>query len=381
MTTWLHDTFPGHEVNLAFARGLPADAFFDGLREQNHEPLAQGEANGWAWAVHDMVNGEDYDYEEVDYGRLCPQGAEVVVFVTEPCSAKAHGPHLVYYRDGRTTLFFSFEDFRQQRVGDNPDYLSAELFAAGVIGPAAECQEWKDGVHDCYEHEDADELRLVRTIADAFGLPSPPLAALPPTPSPLDAPPVATEPVGTVSGTSPVVAPGTYAVHARGIDVTALAAACADAGYPARTQGESGGWAWVTWDAAAVRGGEVSQLAGYLTGFRYDERFGGPGRVETVFLAGTPACACPNGRHYSVQHCEDHPFQFLNSQGGFGLTYFNVGRGRERQRHGDLLVRELLDAGIIGRETPAYDADPGFNADGAVTMRIIADHFGLPATT
>lgn len=229
-------------------------------------------------------------------------------------------------------------------------------------------------------HEDADELRLVRTIADAFGLLSPPLAALPPAPSPLDAPPVATEPVGTVSGTCPVVAPGTYAVHARGIDVTAPAAACADAGYPVRTQGESGGWAWVTWDAAAVRGGEVSRLAGFLTGFRYDERFGGPDRVETVFLAGTPACACPNGRLYSVQHCEDHPFQFRNSRGGFPRTYFNVGRGRETQRHGDLLVRELLDAGIVGRGTPAYDADPDFNADGAVTMRIIADHFGLPAT-
>ncbi|MFI6861986.1 hypothetical protein ACIBKZ_19160 [Streptomyces sp. NPDC050421] len=380
MTTWLHDTFPGHEVNLAFARGLPADAFFEGLREQNREPLALGEADGWAWAVHDMLDEED-DYEDVDYGRLCPQGAEVVVFVTEPCSAKAHGPHLAYYRDGRTTLFFSFETFRQQRAGDNPDYLSAELFAAGVIGPAAECQEWKDGAHDCYEHRDADELRLVRTIADAFGLPSPPLAALPPAPSPLDAAPVATAPLGAVSGTCPVVAPGTYAVHARGIDVTELAAACADAGYPARTQGESGGWAWVTWDAAAVRGAEVSQLGGFLTGFRYDERFGGPDRVETVFLAGTSACACPHGQNYSVQHCEDHPFQFLNSRGGFGRTYFNVGRGRETRRHGDLLVRELLAAGIIGREAPAYDADPAFNADGALTMRIIADHFGLPATT
>lgn len=36
---------------------------------------------------------------------------------------------------------------------------------------------------------------------------------------------------------------------------------------------------------------------------------------------------------------------------------------------------------IVGRETPAYDADPGFDADGAVTMRIIAGRFGLPATT
>ncbi|MFI2433524.1 hypothetical protein [Streptomyces sp. NPDC018693] len=45
----------------------------------------------------------------------------------------------------------------------------------------------------------------------------------------------------------------------------------------------------------------------------------------------------------------------------------------------DLLVRELLEAGIVGRETPGYDADGGFNADGALTLRIIADHFALPA--
>ncbi|WP_240634375.1 MULTISPECIES: hypothetical protein [Streptomyces] len=44
----------------------------------------------------------------------------------------------------------------------------------------------------------------------------------------------------------------------------------------------------------------------------------------------------------------------------------------------DLLVRELLDAGIVGRDTP-YDSDPGFNSDGARTARIIADHFGLPS--
>ncbi|MFF4835942.1 hypothetical protein [Streptomyces sp. NPDC001315] len=42
-------------------------------------------------------------------------------------------------------------------------------------------------------------------------------------------------------------------------------------------------------------------------------------------------------------------------------------------------MRGLLDAGIVGRYTPAYDADPHFNADGAHTVRIIADRFGLPS--
>lgn len=176
MTSWMHDSFPGHEVNLVFARGLPADALTTGLREVDREPLAHGEAGGWTWAVHDMMNDEIGDYDEVDYRRVCPPGAEVVVFVTEPCSAKAHGPHFAYYRDGGTTLFFSFEDL-QQRLGDNPDYLSAELLAARLIGPDAECRAYEtDPGHDCFGHHHEDEDRLVRTIADFFALPSPPLA-------------------------------------------------------------------------------------------------------------------------------------------------------------------------------------------------------------
>ncbi|MEU5715743.1 hypothetical protein AB0G71_08115 [Streptomyces sp. NPDC020403] len=56
-----------------------------------------------------------------------------------------------------------------------------------------------------------------------------------------------------------------------------------------------------------------------------------------------------------------------------------MGDRRESRRSGDLLVRELLEAGIIGRDTPAYEADPGFNAGGTLTLRIIADHFELPS--
>ncbi|MFF2011829.1 hypothetical protein ACFVWY_22490 [Streptomyces sp. NPDC058195] len=185
MTSWMHDSFPGHEVNIVLARGLPLDALTAGLRELRREPLAHGGAEGgddgtgaggWAWAVHDMVNEEIEDYNGVDYRRLCPQGTELVVFETEPCSAKAHGPSFEYHRDGRLVLAFSFENIGQ-RVGENPDHLSAELLAAGLIGPGAECEEAdaKDG-HDCFDHHYDDEDRLVRTIAGAFGLPSPPLA-------------------------------------------------------------------------------------------------------------------------------------------------------------------------------------------------------------
>ncbi|MFG2407449.1 hypothetical protein ACGFR8_24545 [Streptomyces brevispora] len=177
------------------------------------------------------------------------------------------------------------------------------------------------------------------------------------------------------------LAPNTFVTYARGLDLPTLTDVFTEARCPVRTAGESNGWSWVTHDATALSGRAVRDLARNITGYRYEERFGGPDRVETVFLASTPACECPHGQNYAIPHCDEHPFNFSHSRGGFERTYFNVGRRRESRRHGDLLVRELLDAGIVGRETPAYDADPSFNADGAVTMRIITDHFGLPAVT
>ncbi len=174
------------------------------------------------------------------------------------------------------------------------------------------------------------------------------------------------------------LAPDTYLVYARGLDLATLTAVSTEAALPVRTAGESDGWAWVTFDATAIDGPAAVRLARDITGFRYEERFGGPDRVDTVFLASTPACECPHGQNYAIPHCEDHPFNYSYSRGGFELDYFNIGKRREAHRSGDLLIRELLDAGIVGRETPGYDADPSYNADGAVTMRIISEHFGLP---
>ncbi|MFD9286903.1 hypothetical protein ACFWBV_01020 [Streptomyces sp. NPDC060030] len=176
MTDWIHHSFPGHEVNLVFARGMSGDALAAGLRALSREPLACGEGGEWAWAVHDMLNPEADDYDLVNYPTLRTDGGEIVVLVTEPCSAKAHGPDFSYYRDGRPILHFSFEDVGQ-RVGDNPDFLSAELLAANLIGPGAECEAAEDEGHDCFDHDDEDENRLVKAIADFFVLPSPPLSA------------------------------------------------------------------------------------------------------------------------------------------------------------------------------------------------------------
>lgn len=163
---------PYEDVNIVFARGTTLDALVDGLRTARREPLETGEAGGWAWAVHEMVVPPDFDW--MDYRPLCPSGVELVVFVTEPCSVKAHAPSFDYYRDGRLVLGFSFDDLGQ-RVGDDPDYLAPEFLDSRLIGDEAYCP--LEDEHDCWEvHDEDDEIRLVKTIADFFSLPSPPLS-------------------------------------------------------------------------------------------------------------------------------------------------------------------------------------------------------------
>ncbi|MET9381851.1 hypothetical protein ABZY09_12345 [Streptomyces sp. NPDC002928] len=179
------------------------------------------------------------------------------------------------------------------------------------------------------------------------------------------------------------LAPNTFVTFCKGMTLSTLTAVFTEAGRPPRTAGELSGWTWATQDAyTADHGHSAWELARNITGFRYADRVSDPDHLETVFLASTPACTCPHGQNYMVPHCAEHPFQFAYNRGGFEKSYFNFGARRESRRSGsmaDLLVRELLDAGIVGRDTPAYDTDPHFNADGAHTVRIIADHFGLPS--
>lgn len=179
--------------------------------------------------------------------------------------------------------------------------------------------------------------------------------------------------------------PNTFVTFVRGMTLSTVAAVYAEAGRPALASGSGAGWVWLTHDAySAPRRSQAWELARDLTGFRHAHRAGDPGGapVESVFLASTPPCPCPHGQDYVVPHCDEHPIQFTHASGGFEGTYFNFGMRRESRRAGgsaDLLVRELLDAGIVGRDTPRYDADPAFNADGTHAVRIIADHFGLPS--
>ncbi|MDX3458281.1 hypothetical protein PV396_41185 [Streptomyces sp. ME02-8801-2C] len=189
------------------------------------------------------------------------------------------------------------------------------------------------------------------------------------------------------------LAPNTFVTFCKGMAMDVVVNIFEEAGRPLRAVGEDGGWVWVVQDAYIGPGPGVREsgqtgwdLARSITAVmgrhHHAQRAGDPERVETVFLASTPACACPHGQNYMIPHCAEHPFQFVYSRGGFERTLFNLGARRESRRSGglaDLLVRELLAAGIVGRDTPRYDSEPGFNADGAHTVRIIADHFALPS--
>ncbi|MGW0562719.1 hypothetical protein ACWDZ4_19375 [Streptomyces sp. NPDC003016] len=169
-------------------------------------------------------------------------------------------------------------------------------------------------------------------------------------------------------------APNTFITFCKGMPLTTVSGGFADAGRPAPATGESSGWAWVTYDARTAPHGEPAwESPRNITGYRRADRTSDPAGVETVFLASTPACTCPHGQNCMVPHCAEHPSQFVYSRGGYGQTYFHFGRRRESRRAGDtadLLVRELLDAGIVGRDTSKYDTEPGFNT--AVATVVLA---------
>ncbi|WP_039932891.1 hypothetical protein [Streptomyces viridochromogenes] len=176
------------------------------------------------------------------------------------------------------------------------------------------------------------------------------------------------------------LAPAGFRTFCRGIPLADLNGFFTEAGLPAASGASEDGWAWLAHHAETnPDGGAIQQLGQYITGFRYADRVSDQHNVHMVFLASTPACAC--GHSYAVPHCAQHPCQFAYSRGGFAVSLFNLGERRESHRFGsqaDLFIRQFLEEGLVGRTT-RYDSEPGFNADGAETVRIIAEHFGLPA--
>lgn len=159
MTHWIHGPLPHHEeVNVVFFRGIALDALTQGLLDQKRMPLAYSKGPDWGLVMHDMLSWESGDYDLAHYGQLCPYGSELVMFVLEPCLAKAHGPSFQYYRDGRLVTSFSFET-PYYRAGDEPDLLLPALTAANLIGPEADLDR------------DDDEERIAEAISGFFSLP------------------------------------------------------------------------------------------------------------------------------------------------------------------------------------------------------------------
>lgn len=159
MMDWIRRPLPHHEeTNVVFFRGMSLDALVQGLLGMERMPLAYSTGGDWGLVMHDMLSWESGDYDLVRYGPLCPPGAELVVLVTEPCIAKAHGPAFAYYRDGRLITTFSFET-PSYPGGEEPDLLTPALTAARLTGPHAEL----DG--------DDDEERIMAAVAGFFSLP------------------------------------------------------------------------------------------------------------------------------------------------------------------------------------------------------------------
>lgn len=159
MKHWIHGPLPHHEeTNVVFFRGMSLDSLTQGLLGQRRMPLAYGKGADWGLMMHEMLSWNSDDHELADYRRLCSDGGELAVFVTEPCWAKAHRPWFDYYRDGSLITGFSFENLRD-RVGENPDLLLTDLTAARLTGPQADL------------NGDDSEERTVQAIAGFFSLP------------------------------------------------------------------------------------------------------------------------------------------------------------------------------------------------------------------
>ncbi|MFE7277571.1 hypothetical protein [Streptomyces sp. NPDC057623] len=165
MTDWINsgviawkeeDRYGEDETVLVYFRGTGLTAMTEGLVAQHRPPFAYGPApasGDWGVVVHHMFNPSRDDFDDIDYRLLCPPGAELTVFVPNPCIAKGHGPHAYHYKDGSISSCVDYED--PAYSGEYwPNKLAPLIAAAGL---------------DC-ENDDYEE-RLTRLICDHLGLP------------------------------------------------------------------------------------------------------------------------------------------------------------------------------------------------------------------
>ncbi len=155
---WMDESRYGDdETVLVYYKGTSLAAMAEGLSAQHRPPFAYGNdtaPGGWGVIVHHMFNPSRDDYDEIDYRGLCPQGAELVVFVPNPCIAKAHGPKAYHYKDGQISSCIDYE--APDHVGEYwPNKLAPLITAAGLD----------------YQNETHEE-QLTQLICDHLGLPA-----------------------------------------------------------------------------------------------------------------------------------------------------------------------------------------------------------------
>lgn len=164
MTSWIdcgviawveEERYREDETVLVYFKGTSLAAMAEGLSAQQRPPFAYGNdtvPGDWGVIVHHMFNRDDYD--EIDYREVCPQGAELMVFVPNPCVAKAHGPKAYHYEDGQISSCIDYED--PEYVGEFwPNKMAPLITAAGL-----------DHQNETYEEQ------LTQLICDHLGLPA-----------------------------------------------------------------------------------------------------------------------------------------------------------------------------------------------------------------
>ncbi|NED77825.1 hypothetical protein G3I51_37035 [Streptomyces sp. SID9944] len=155
--TWIDGWSGDDETVLVYFRGTSLAAMTAGLSARHRPPFAHGDdaaPGDWGVIVHHMFNPSQGDFDEIDYRELCPPGAELVVFVPNPCFAKAHRPKAYHYRDGRTSSCIDYE--APDYAGEYwPNEMAPVITAAGL--------DHRDGSH---------EERLTQLICDHLGLPA-----------------------------------------------------------------------------------------------------------------------------------------------------------------------------------------------------------------
>ncbi|WP_330296997.1 hypothetical protein [Streptomyces sp. NBC_00503] len=153
---WMEEKRYEDETVLVYFKGVGLTDMTDGLIAQHRPPFAHGgnvAPGEWGVIVHHMHNPSRDDFDPIDYRKLCPQGAELVVFEPNPCIAKAHGPKAYHYRDGQASSCIDYED--PDYVGEYwPNELAPVITAAGL-----DPEDWP--------HEEP----LTRLISDHLGLP------------------------------------------------------------------------------------------------------------------------------------------------------------------------------------------------------------------